>query len=74
MSKALSLKLQDDIFEEVEVITKKFKIPRNTYINRALAVYNQINQRKSLREQLIFESGLVRESSLAVLREFEEIE
>ena len=74
MSKALSLKLQDDIFEEVEAITRLNHIPRNTYINKALALYNQINKRKSLREKLKVESRLVGESSLAILKEFEAIE
>ena len=33
MSKALSLKLKDDIFNDVEKITKEIHKPRNTYIN-----------------------------------------
>ena len=60
MSKLLSLKIRDDIFLEVEKITKKKKIPRNAYINKALAFYNDLNKRKNLKEQLQYESNMVK--------------
>jgi predicted transcriptional regulator len=71
MSKALSLKLREDIFDQVEVITRQVNLPRNTYINRALAFYNALNTRKLLRKQLLKESQLVRADSMRVLHEFE---
>lgn len=71
MAKALSLKLKDEIFEEVEEITHTLKVPRNTYINLALASYNKINHRKLLEIQLKAESMLVRTNSLKVLNEFD---
>lgn len=71
MSKALSLKLQNDVFKETEEIINQIKIPRNTYINLALAFYNKINRKKALRKQLAKASKLVEDSSLEVLKEFE---
>lgn len=44
---------------------------RNRYINEALASYNRIQRRKLLREQLAFESELVREDSMEVLADFD---
>ena len=74
MSKALSLKLREDIFEQVEEITKLAHIPRNSYINRALDFYNAYNRRKLLRGQLHKESRIVRGDSMRVLREFEKLQ
>lgn len=74
MSKALSLKINEDIYREVEEITKKYHIPRNAYINQALSVYNKLNRRKILKKQLSFESGLVGNNSLEVLAEFDKFE
>jgi hypothetical protein len=74
MAKALSLKLKEDVFEEVEEITGKIKVPRNTYINKALEFYNKFNQRKLLKKQLLVESKLVSANSLKVLHELEQLE
>lgn len=71
MSKALSLKLSEDLFAQVEEIVKKARIPRNTYISRALDFYNAYNMRKIRRVQLHKESRLVRNESMRILREFE---
>ena len=74
MAKALSLKLNESIFEQVEIITRKAGMPRNTYINRALEFYNAFNRRKLLKKQLETESRLVRNQSLKMLHEFERLE
>jgi len=74
MSKALSLKLQEDIFEEVEKITKAAKIPRNTYINRALGFYNKLNRKRILKKQFAKESKLVQDSSMEILHELEQLD
>jgi len=72
--KPISLKLKDEIFYEVEEVTKKRNIPRNMYINEAVEFYNRIQKREMLKEQLRRESKLVRESSLEVLEEFEKLQ
>ena len=71
MSKILSLKLKEEIFEETEKIRKSIKIPRNAYINRALDFYNKIHSRNTLKKKLHQESKLVSNESLSVLKEFE---
>jgi hypothetical protein len=73
MIKILSLKLKEDVFLEMEEITKKMKISRDTYFNKALELYNQINKRKFLKKQLALESKLVSSNSLKILHEFERI-
>ena len=71
MSKVLSLKLKEDIFNETEKIRKYVKVPRNAYINKALEFYNKIYNRNMLQKKLKKESALVSAESLAVLEEFE---
>ena len=74
MTKAISLKLNDEVYEEIEEILKTMHVSRNSYINEALAHYNRENKRKLLKRQLEFESKLVRENSMSVLRDFENME
>jgi len=71
MAKALSLKLQDDIFAETESIVKQLKMPRNAYINQALRLFNKAQRRKAVGKLLQRESRLTASASLAVLEEFE---
>ena len=74
MSKSLSLKLKDEIFNEVEEIIHDINIPRNTYINLAVDYYNKLNKRKKIKNQLLQESLSVRDNSLEILHEFEKFE
>ena len=74
MSKALSLKLKDEVFEEAEEILRKSRRPRNAYFNEAINLYNKLWKRKLLKKTLADESALVSEESLEVLRAFEQIE
>lgn len=69
--KNLSLKLDDEIFDETEEITSKMKLARNRYINEALSAYNRFNKRRLLKSQLANESRITKEDSLEVLLEFE---
>jgi hypothetical protein len=62
--KTLSLKIDDSIFGETELILSKIKKPRNRYINEALEYYNKIQKRKILEFKLIKESALVKSESL----------
>ena len=72
--KVLSLKLREDVFEEVERLVHAVRIPRNTYINQALDFYTRLIKRKLLKQQLQKESKVVRVNSLRVLKEFERFE
>ena len=74
MSKALSLKLQDVVFQDVEAITKKLNRPRNLYINEAVMFYNKLIERRELKAMLKDESKKISKNSLFVLSELEELE
>lgn len=71
--KTLSLKLDDEIFDEAEKITSKLRVARNRYINEAVSLYNQYNKRRLLKSQLAMESKLTREDSMEILQEFENL-
>jgi hypothetical protein len=72
--KTVSLKIDDTIFGETEIILSKLKKPRNRYINEALGYYNKIQRRKILENKLKKESALVKDESLSVLNDFEEVD
>ena len=72
--KVLSLKLREDVFDEVQSVVKKIHIPRNAYINQALLFFNKLNKRKLFRKKLGQESLAVRTVSLEVLGEMEKLE
>ena len=74
MSKNLSLKLQDEIFEETEQVLRKVKQPRNAYINDAIHFYNKVIARRLLKSKLLKESNIVAADSMVVLEEFEKFE
>lgn len=71
--KTLSLKLDDNIFVETEDITAKLKLARNRYINEAVNIYNQVNRKRILKNQLQKESKLVSKDSMTILHEFEKL-
>jgi len=71
--KTLSLKLDDKIFDEAEIITSKLKLPRNRYINEAVSIYNLFNKRRLLKKQLTKESNLTSKDSMEILSEFEKL-
>ena len=72
--KTISLKLDDSIFGETEDIVARLKQPRNRYINEAVNYYNKIQKRKKLEQTLQKESLMVKEDSMSVLKEFENLE
>ncbi|MHB1148532.1 MAG: hypothetical protein ACYC01_13170 [Lutibacter sp.] len=71
--KTVSLKIDDSIFGETEKILSGINMPRNRYINEAIAYYNKVQKRQLLEKKLKTESTLVREDSMNILREFENI-
>jgi hypothetical protein len=72
--KNVSLKIEDSIFGETEKILSRIKKPRNRYINEAIDYYNRLQRRILLEKLLKKESELVKDDSLNVLKEFEEID
>jgi predicted transcriptional regulator len=71
--KTVSLKIDDSIFGETEKILSGINMPRNRYINEAIAYYNKLQKRQLLEKRLKAESALVREDSMKVLKDFENI-
>jgi predicted transcriptional regulator len=72
--KTVSLKIDDSIFGETEKILSRIRKPRNRYINEAIEYYNRLQRRSLLEKRLKSESDLVKKDSMAVLKDFEEIE
>lgn len=71
--KNLSLKIDDNTFQDTEKIISKIKKNRNRYINEAVEFYNLLHKRKILSKQFEKESRLVRDESMKVLKEFESL-
>ena len=71
--KTLSLKLDDNIFNEAEKMTSKMKLARNRYINEAVNIYNLFNKRRLFKKQLSKESKAVEKDTLKILHEFEQL-
>ncbi len=72
--KTVSLKIDDSIFGETEIILSRIRIPRNRYINEAIDYYNKVQKRQILEKKLKAESELLKHDSLNILKEFEEID
>ena len=72
--KNISLKIDDTVFGETEKILSSIKKPRNRYINEAIAYYNRLQKRLLLEKKLKAESEMVKNDSLKVLKEFEEVD
>jgi predicted transcriptional regulator len=51
--KTISLKLDDEIFLEVEEITRALKVSRNRYISEAVSIYNQVHKRQLEKESVL---------------------
>jgi predicted transcriptional regulator len=71
--KKISLKLDENIFDDAEQIASVLKLDRNRYINEAVNMYNLYNKRMCLKKQLAKESALTFHNSMEILHELEEI-
>jgi hypothetical protein len=58
---------------ETEEILKEKGIPRNRYINEALDFYNRYHKRKKISNAFAKASALVRESSMEINAEFDQL-
>ncbi len=74
MSKALSLKLDDDTFRDTEKVRKRLQRPRNAYIKDALRHYNRLQFRAALAKSYARASRALGAANLADLRETDTIE
>ena len=72
--KKVSLKIDDSIFGETEKILSRISIPRNRYINEAIDYYNKVQKKLILEKKLKAESSLVKEDSMRILKDFENMD
>jgi hypothetical protein len=74
VAKALSLKLDEPTYRELEKIRKKLRLPRNSYIRKALGHYNALYARKLLEREYRNASRRLGAAHLEYLRESELLE
>lgn len=74
MSKALSLKMDEQIFSETEDVIRKIHVPRNAYINKAVAFYNRLNKRRLVKNRLLKDVSLLKGDTKEFIRNFELLE
>jgi metal-responsive CopG/Arc/MetJ family transcriptional regulator len=70
----ISIRLPDDIIREVDCQAAELQIPRAEYLRRAIISMNRETRGYRQRLRLMEVSARVREESMAVNREFAEIE
>ncbi len=71
--KRWSIQLNESVFKETEDILKEKGIPRNRYINESLDFYNRYHKRNKLAKAFAKASQLVRDSSMEVNAEFDQL-
>jgi len=71
---AVSIRLSDDLLSQVDRLARELHIPRTEYIRRALADFNQEIEDQKNRKRLMRASMKVRENSMTVNAEFDEVE
>lgn len=74
MSKSLSLKMDDKIFEETEKLLHKLRIPRNFYINQAVNFYNRCQKRLLIKKKLRKDVQILKKDTKEFLKSFELLE
>ena len=74
MSKLISLKIDEKLLQDTEIMVSKLGISRNKYINDAVLAYTKAQKKVELEAQIKREVALIRESSMEVLAEFEALE
>lgn len=73
MAKAISVKLEEGVYETAQRLVHQLGTSRNAYINQAIAHYNGWQERRALARRLRQESRLLQGESKAVLEEFERL-
>lgn len=71
MSKLLSLKMDERIFEDTENVLKKIRLPRNAYINRAVEFYNRVQSRLLAKKRLKQDVELLKTDTQEFIDNFE---
>ncbi len=69
--KSILLKLDDELFEEVEESAKELKTSKTGFIKKAIVAFKKANYEKRIEAQLAKESFMVRENSIRINSEFD---
>jgi hypothetical protein len=72
--KTIAVNIKESVFKESEKLSAGLKKSTEKYINEAIQYYNLHQNRKVLKNKLKEESYLMKEDSLNVLKDFEEID
>lgn len=70
----ISIRLKDDILEELNEHSRKLQIPRAEYIRQAVIAMNEKVDRELRKERMVEASRRVREESMRINAEFDAIE
>jgi metal-responsive CopG/Arc/MetJ family transcriptional regulator len=70
----ISIRLPDDLLREADCRAAELQIPRAEYLRRAILSMNRETRSRLRRTRLMEASARVREESMAINREFAEIE
>ncbi|MFZ4798196.1 MAG: hypothetical protein ACOYMA_11930 [Bacteroidia bacterium] len=71
MRKSVALKLEAQLYEDVNILALELNTNRNNYINNAVELYNRFNKRQILKNKLVEESEMSKLDSTEILDEFE---
>lgn len=74
MSRLLSLKLEDELYNTLESDIIELKIPKNQYINLAVKEYQKLLKKERLKKQFEIEVKLVKESSAEMIKILNELQ
>ena len=65
--------MDDATFKEMEELLFILKKPRDNYLNEAITFYNKVQKREILEQKLRLDAELLKDNSLAALKDFEDI-
>lgn len=74
VSQLLSLKMDEEIFRETEGLLKKIHLPRNAYINRAVAFYNRCQKRLLTKKKIQKDVAFLKDDTRQFIESFELLE
>ena len=74
MLKALSLKMDPEIFAEAEKMVKNLHIPRNAFINKAVAHYIRFLKRQVLKRDFKRAALLAKQNPDPLIKELDQID
>lgn len=66
--------MDEQIFSETEKVIRKMKVPRNAYINQAVAFYNRCQKRLIIKKKLKRDVSLLKMDTKKFLKSFELLE